>query len=109
MRIRTILAWIALGIASTCLTLQAQTTFVTITGTVVDATGAVVPKAVITVTNLETNYKTTGESNQSGTYTIPQLREGSYILAAKASGFQDFKTETILLASRDIRRVDVKL
>ena len=89
--------------------LECQTTFATITGTVIDASGAAVPKAVVSVTNLETNYKNQAETNESGNYTIPQLREGSYTLETKAAGFQDFKSEKILLAARDVRRIDVKL
>ena len=89
--------------------LHAQTTFATITGTVFDASGAAVPNASITVTSLETNYKNTAESNESGNYTIPQLREGAYSLTAKAAGFQEFTADKIVLAARDIRRIDIKL
>lgn len=64
--------------------LHAQTTFATITGTVFDASGAAVPNASITVTSLETNYKNSAQSNESGNYTIPQLREGAYSLTARA-------------------------
>jgi hypothetical protein len=89
--------------------LRAQTTFATITGTVLDASGSTVPNATVTVTSLETNQKSGGQSNDSGSYTIPQLREGTYTLTAKAAGFQEFTAEKIVLAARDIRRIDVKL
>ena len=102
---------LALAAALTLLSggLQAQTTFATITGTVVDASGAVVPKALVTVTSLDTNQTNTAESNESGIYTIPQLREGAYTLDAKAAGFQEFHADQIVLAARDIRRIDIKL
>ena len=109
MRTRTIPAWAALALSSTCVLLQGQTTFATITGTVIDQSGAVVPKAVVTATNLETNYKNSAESNESGAYTIPQLREGSYTLEAKAPGFQDFRADKIVLAARDMRRIDIRV
>ena len=88
---------------------QGQTTFATITGTVVDSSGAVVPKAVVTVTHIQTNYKYTAKANDTGDYTIPQLREGAYVLDAQAAGFQDFHLEGIVLAARDVRRIDVNL
>src|SRR5436305_15124307 len=86
---------------------QAQTTFATITGTVVDATGAVVPNAQITVTSLDTNQTNTATSNDAGIYTIPQLREGAYTVMGKAAGFQDFRADQIVLAARDIRRIHI--
>src|SRR5687768_4155311 len=94
-----------LVLVSTAVPIQSQTTFGTITGTVVDTSGAVVPKAVVTVTHLETNYENSTQSNDSGVYTIPQLREGSYVLKATAPGFQEFRTENIILSARDVRRV----
>ncbi len=104
-----ILTCIALAVVSTGAPLQCQTTFATITGTVMDASGAVVPNAVVTAIHTETNYKNTARSNEAGAYTIPQLREGSYTLEATAPGFQDFKAEGIVLSARDVRRIEVKL
>ncbi len=86
-----------------------QTTFATITGTVTDASGAVVPQANVTVTNLETNITTTATSNEAGVYSAAQLREGNYSLKAEAPGFAAFVTQGITLTARDIRRVDVTL
>ena len=89
--------------------LWSQTTYATLTGTVKDTSGAVVPKARITVTNVETNIKSSAESNEVGDYTIPQLKEGTYTLVASATGFQDFNADQIILAARDIRRLEVVL
>src|SRR5262245_11157059 len=93
MKTRGALFLSALSFFATSFPTHSQTTFATMTGTVVDASGAVVPKAVVTATQVETNYKYSATSNDSGTYTIPQLREGTYILDAKAAGFQDFHVE----------------
>jgi hypothetical protein len=79
------------------------------TGTVVDATGAVVANATVEATHLETNIKTRTTSNESGNYTLAQLREGAYELRAQASGFKEFVAQNIVLVARDIRRVDVEL
>lgn len=89
--------------------LPAQTTFATLTGTAVDATGSAVPDVSITVTHTETGVKTTGNSNEDGVYTIGQLREGAYTLRATKSGFKTFVVQEIVLVGRDYRRVDVQL
>jgi hypothetical protein len=86
-----------------------QTTFATITGTVQDATGAVVPKATVTATNTETNIKTSTTLNEAGNYTLAQLREGTYEVKAEAPGFQEFLAQNVLLVSRDVRRLDITL
>ena len=86
-----------------------QTTFATITGTVQDATGAVVPKATVTATNTETNIKTSTTPNEAGNYTLAQLREGTYEVKVEAPGFQEFLAQNVALVSRDVRRLDITL
>ena len=90
-------------------TAYSQTTFASITGTVTDATGAVVRGATVAATNVETNIKTTAQSNEDGNYTIAQLKEGTYTVRAEAAGFKSFVADKVGLAARDVRRVDVKL
>ena len=64
---------------------NSQTTFASITGTVLDSTGAVVPNATVTSTNLATNIKNTAKSNESGTYTIAQwIREAGNVAEVRA-------------------------
>src|SRR5437879_6194465 len=43
--------------------------------------------AVIEATHLDSNYRYTTLSNETGNYTLAQLREGSYILRATLAGF----------------------
>lgn len=99
--------WVPL--LSMCAAAGAQTTFASITGTVTDASGAVVPKAQITAINVETNIRTAAESNEAGNYTIAQLKEGTYTLRAQAAGFKEFVAQSIILVARDLRRVNVTL
>ena len=87
----------------------AQTTFGAITGTVRDPAGAVVPGAAIEATHVGSNYRYTTQSNETGNYTLPQLREGDYVLRATLPGFREFVARDIQLAARDERRVDVVL
>ena len=87
----------------------AQTTFANITGTVTDPNEAVVPNTTVEATHLQSNYRYTATSNQAGVYTLAQLRDGTYVLRAKASGFKESVVENIQLVTLDVRRVDVRL
>jgi hypothetical protein len=90
-------------------TAYGQTTFATITGTVTDPTGGVVPGATVTASNVLTGIKTTTKSNEAGIFTIAQLNEGTYSVTAEATGFRMFTLQKVVLQARDVRRVDVKL
>jgi Carboxypeptidase regulatory-like domain len=59
-----------------------------IVGTVTDATGAIIPNATITVTNLDTGLKFTAQSNGSGEFTISAVPRGNYSAQVEAQGFQ---------------------
>src|SRR5882757_1005917 len=61
-----------------------QLTTADILGTVTDATGAIVPNAEVTLTNLGTNEKRTTQSNGSGDYSFTLLPVGHYSIAVKA-------------------------
>src|SRR5579872_6430197 len=61
-----------------CVSLQAQVSGGTLSGTVMDSTGAVVPNAQVTVTNLGTGIARTTVTNDSGFYGIPNLNPGNY-------------------------------
>ncbi|MBI4443400.1 MAG: TonB-dependent receptor [Acidobacteria bacterium] len=67
--------------------LRAQSTG-TISGTVSDATGAVIPGAEISVRNVETGLTRALTSNERGRYAVPQLPPGSYEISASTAGFQ---------------------
>ncbi|MGE5646577.1 MAG: carboxypeptidase-like regulatory domain-containing protein [Acidobacteriota bacterium] len=74
-----------------------------------DASGAAVPKATLTATNVATGVSSTTTSNAAGAYTISQLGEGVYTLKAEASGFREFVVQNLKLASGAVRRLDVLL
>lgn len=87
----------------------AQSTFASITGTITDASGAVVPNVSIVVTNVGTSIQFSATSNANGIYTVAQLLPGTYSLRAQASGFEEFLVSDIVLNSRDNREIDVAL
>ena len=87
----------------------AQTTFATITGTVTDATGAVIPNVTVAAKNVATGIETSAASNDAGIYTIAQLLPGDYTVRARGQGFKEFVVQKVVLVSRDYRRVDITL
>src|SRR5579862_9724235 len=60
----------------------------TMTGTVTDAAGAVIPGAKVEVQNTETNVTGAATTNESGSYVLPFLTIGHYDVTASAQGFK---------------------
>ncbi len=73
----------------------AQTFTGGITGTVTDPAGAVVPGAVLRLTNLDTNDSREQLSNEAGGYTFTALPPGRYRLALDHPGFKHFVQEPV--------------
>src|SRR5437899_5012390 len=59
-----------------------------ITGTVKDVSGAVLPGAAVTVKHLETGLMRTAEADTSGNFSVPSLPIGAYEVTAKKMGFR---------------------
>src|SRR5262245_55037782 len=81
----------------------------TITGTVTDPGGAVLPGVLMTTINLETGFERTFTSDDHGDYIFPLLPAGTYRLGARLDGFRTQIAENILLSVDDRLRVDFKL
>lgn len=69
----------------------------TITGTVSDSTGAVVPNASVTATNVATNVSTTRMTTGSGDYAIAPLLPGTYRVTVTAKGFKTLVQDNIVV------------
>src|SRR2546427_7317073 len=77
--------------------LHAQRGAATISGTVRDTTGAVIPGAMIQATNTETNLRRNVTSNETGLFSIPDLPPGKYRVQVSVPGFQSRVVEDIQL------------
>ena len=88
----------------------AQQPTASLTGLITDPNGAVVPGAVVTVTNKATNLIRTATTNDEGVFTISGLPVGLYTANVKASGF-DTKTSSadITLTVGQTVRLDTQL
>ncbi|WP_245818108.1 TonB-dependent receptor [Granulicella rosea] len=76
---------------------SAQSGAGTITGTVADATGAVIPGATVTALNVATGVKTVRIATSSGLYTINPINPGTYTVTVTNPGFSTFKQENIVV------------
>ncbi|MBC8165924.1 MAG: carboxypeptidase regulatory-like domain-containing protein, partial [Bryobacteraceae bacterium] len=68
-------------------TIRAQTTFGTVTGTVTDASGAVIRDAQITIVNDDTGGQRRTRSGDSGVFTASNLNVGFYRVQVSAPNF----------------------
>ncbi len=73
-----------------------QTTTARLTGSVTDATGAAVPEAQLTATNLATGIQRKATSAPDGSYTIPFLERSKYQVTVQKKGFRPIVQELTL-------------
>ena len=93
-----------------CLTSAlAQQTLGGITGEVTDASGGVIPNALVTVVDEQTSLTRTTTTNGSGTYSLVNLPIGTYTLSYKAEGFDIQKTQHIIVQANRTATVNVLL
>ncbi len=88
---------LAVVLAFGTLPLFAQFDTGTIAGTVNDASGAVVSRASVKVTNVGTAIQKTLTTDTSGNFVASALPFGTYIVSVQASGFTETKSQQIML------------
>ena len=80
-------------------TLLAQTDRGVITGTVKDASGAVVPGAQVTAIQTSTNASYTTKTTTSGDFTVPSLPVGNYRVRVENTGFKTYLANDVAVAA----------
>jgi hypothetical protein len=85
-------------LALTTVPVLAQTPTGTLSGKVMDQTGAVIPEATVTVT-APGGKQSSAITNQEGSFELPALTPGSYNVAARAQGFAPFQKSGVDLAA----------
>ena len=80
----------------------------TVTGTIVDASGAAIARATVTLNNPVTNYKQSGATNQLGAFRFNNVPLGAYHLSAQADGFSPLEQQVQVRSPVPIN-VDLKL
>ena len=74
-----------------------------------DASGALIPSAEVTVINKGTNARSVARTNSTGNYAVPLLPRGDYRIEVSAAGFKRFVQEGIELQVQQTARVDVHM
>jgi len=80
-----------------------------ISGTVTDPTGGVVPGTTVVAINTETGIQNSARANEVGFYSFPALPAGHYDVRIRASGFQEYRQTGLLLEVNSAVRVDATL
>src|SRR5262245_35386888 len=86
-----------------------QTDRGTITGTVSDATGAVIPGVSIEAKNVQTGAVYQAASSETGNYTLAQLPAGTYEFSAGLPGFKKFVRTGVIVSVATVLRIDATL
>jgi hypothetical protein len=96
------------SLLATC-SLHAQAVYGSLYGTVSDSTGAVVPNATITVTDVAKGTSVTATANASGDYTVEHLIPDVYNIKVTANGFEGFEADGITVNADQSPKVDASL
>jgi hypothetical protein len=88
---------------------RAQVATGTILGNVTDTSGAAVPGATITATNLDTQFSRTTTSDESGQYSVLLLPLGNYKVDVTLDGFKNFSQTGIVLEVGRNARIDATI
>src|SRR5438445_13744494 len=81
----------------------------TLSGTILDPSGAGVPGAKVTVTNPATRFARSTETTGAGLYTFSGLPVGVYEVTVDANGFKSSKLSGVTLAVGAVATLDVRL
>jgi hypothetical protein len=88
---------------------NAQVTGASLSGTVTDQSGAIVPQAQILIKNVATGIETPASVNKDGLYSSPNLLPGPYQVTASAPGFSPIERTGITLAVGDRQLLNFNL
>lgn len=90
------------------LALHAQTT-ASLTGTVLDSTGAIVPNAHVVLTEESSKDRRELDTNSSGFFNFAGIKPGTYTLNATAQGFKQLEQKGLVVNPGDTRNLSLSL
>ena len=88
---------------------DAQVLYGSLVGNVTEQSQAAVPGADVTVVNTETNLTRHVRTNESGTYSFPNLQAGTYSVTIRMAGFADFVVQDVVVGQNSTVRRDAVL
>ncbi len=87
----------------------AQVLYGTLTGTVTDTSGAVIPGAQVTALETQTGISQAATADSRGIYRFPALLPGTYSVTISAQGFTKQQTLGVVVTGNTASRVDAEL
>lgn len=88
---------------------RAQSTSARVVGTVTDVQGGAVPRVTVTITNSETNFVRTANTDDEGNYNLTNIPIGVYQVSAELTGFKRAVLPQVQLVVDQTARVDLRL
>lgn len=87
----------AIGVLLPLTTGYAQSSTATLSGTVTDQNGAVIPGASIAVISIAQGFQRTAVTNNDGIFVVPLLPPGTYVVKAEQKGFTSAEARDVVL------------
>ena len=94
---------------SLVITARAQSATATLSGTVEDERGAVIPGAAVTVLNPNTALQRQTVTNEQGSFTVTLLQPGTYTLTVLRDGFAPIEVKNVVLNVGDQKSLQIQL
>ncbi|HKE20812.1 MAG TPA: TonB-dependent receptor [Bryobacteraceae bacterium] len=107
-RLQSVCLGLMLALVTTGLSFS-QTVNATLLGNVTDSSGAVVPDAKVTITEVNTGVIRTGQTNESGNYSFTNLAPGIYTVVVEAAGFKKETQRNVSVLVDTNTRADLQL
>ncbi len=98
-----------LGFVAWSPALRAQVDQGTITGTISDTQGGVIPNAQVTITNIDTGFTLQDKTDGKGVYTFSPVKIGNYTVKASYPGFATTQQDKVVVNVGERATIDVKL
>jgi len=102
-----------LGVTAICFLIArpapAQTFFASLSGTVVDSSGAVIPGVEVTIKNSNSGTTRIVKTNQDGYFSVTEVPAGTYEVSTSLKGFDKWVGTGIVLNGGDSRTMNITL
>ena len=98
-----------MALLAASLTVQSQVESAKVVGIVRDNSGAVLPAAQVTITNVGTSVAHSVSTDATGEYVVTELRPGTYTLTVEHEGFKKAEQAAFKLDVNQVVRIDISL